>query len=146
MFKIEFVGNKNKKLKIGNLIIEDFQETFLSSLRYWTENEYIDHWYKSIEAVINGAEVTALITSMADPKDKRNVIFSWPIYRIKDDIYIQNRILFIKEIEKDFQEEFSLDNLDKYLSPRETFNEDGEKLSDWKTSVETLRSFIMGIK
>jgi hypothetical protein len=78
-----------------------------------------------------------LITTLYDPANA-NFIFWWPMYRRGEDILVQNQMLLLMEIE----ELLDPDNPYSFISEYESSNEDGEKISEWKISVEDISRFL----
>lgn len=140
MFNIEFIKKRTQDSNFitGQITIGNFSETFTSSLSYWNKNDYLNQWLNTIKGAIEKNVFTGcLITSMVKPI-KKNHIFCWPVYREKNKVYIQNRILFIKDIKG----RFDINKISKYVSPHTKVNEDGDKISEWKVSVDDLKIFL----
>lgn len=140
MFNIEFTSERNRDANFitGQITIGKFIEAFTSSLSYWNQKDYLKQWYHTITGAIeNDNFIGCLITSMVNPI-KQNHIICWPLYRERDKIYIQNRILFMKDI----KEKFDIKKIGEYVSPHIRFNNDGDKISEWKISVDDLKIFF----
>jgi hypothetical protein len=78
-----------------------------------------------------------LMTSMTDPRNS-NFLVCWPMYREGENVYIQNTIIFLDEIEGDFDPATPW----SYVGPRQGIDEDGNKISEWITSFDSLREFF----
>jgi len=77
------------------------------------------------------------MTSMTDPENS-NFLTCWPMYREGEDVYVQNAIIFLDEIEGAFDPATPWD----YVGPRHEIDEDGNKISEWTTSMGSLREFF----
>ncbi|MCY0938053.1 hypothetical protein [Streptomyces sp. H34-S4] len=126
----------------GRITVGDFVESFYMDLSYWSIDEYERSWRDSIQLILDGEERdSCLIVSITNP-EASNFIFSWPLYRRGEDVIIQNSIIFLDELERDF------DPLEPWSSvrPRLTVDEDGNSISEWRTSVSAVRDFLGGCR
>ena len=82
----------------GRIVIGDFRETFVVPLGLWGESDYRASW-RAFE-VLEGdpRAVACLMTSMTDPVAS-NFLICWPVYREGADVYVQNAIVLLDEIE-----------------------------------------------
>jgi hypothetical protein len=85
----------------------------------------------------NPHSASCLMASMTDPSNS-NFLVCWPMYREGDDVYIQHAIIILDEIEGKFEHAAPWD----ILSPRSRVDEDGNKISEWVTSMSSLRKFF----
>jgi hypothetical protein len=60
------------------------------------------------------------------------------MYREGDDVYIQNAIIFLDETEGVFDPEAPW----SFVEPRHRIDEDGNRISEWVTSMDSLREFF----
>ena len=122
----------------GKIIIGDFTETFRVPLGFWNESDYRRSWRQAFEVLnANPQSTSCLMTSMTDPRSS-NFLVCWPMYREGEDVYIQNAIIFLDEIEGAFDPAVPWD----YVEPRHGIDEDGNKISEWITSMDALREFF----
>jgi hypothetical protein len=94
-FFITFYGEpdaENRLMREGVIRIGGFSEAFEASLVYWTEDDYLQQWQQALARLFAGYEHSCLISSIDDPKQARFLIW-WPIYRVGDRVYIQNRTI-----------------------------------------------------
>lgn len=122
----------------GRITIGDFSEGFFASLTYWDIDEYERSWAASVRHALASEEAdSVLITSITEPSTS-NFVFSWPLHRRGDVVYVQNAIIFLDELSTPF------DPRQPWLSvnPRETVTEDGDHISEWRTSADALRTFL----
>jgi len=122
----------------GRIVIGDFTETFRIPLGFWDESDYRRSWQQAFEALnANPHSTSCLMTSMTDPENS-NFLTCWPMYREGEDVYVQNAIIFLDEIEGAFDPATPWD----YVGPRHEIDEDGNKISEWTTSMGSLREFF----
>jgi hypothetical protein len=121
----------------GFIQIDDFRESFSSSSVFWKKQDYETHWREQINIIVSGGTTSCLITSMIDPRSA-NFIFWWTLYRSDRIVYFQNQILFLSSIVGPFD----VEHPERHVRERSVYNEDGEEISEWKTSVEALQAFL----
>ncbi|MGH3294143.1 MAG: hypothetical protein ACRDP7_20280 [Trebonia sp.] len=122
----------------GSITIGDFMETFRVPLGFWEESDYRRSWRQAFEVLsANLHSTSCLMTSMTDPRNS-NFLTCWPMYREGEDVYIQNAIIFLDEIEGAFDPAAPWG----YVAPRHGIDEDGNKISEWTTSMDSLREFF----
>ncbi|WP_374224056.1 hypothetical protein [Nocardiopsis sp. MG754419] len=61
----------------------------------------------------------------------------WPVYRDGNDVYAQNRLLFLDELGEEFDEERPW----RHIEPRSVVSEDGMRISEWATNISQVREF-----
>ncbi len=122
----------------GRIVIGDFTETFVVPLGFWGEADYRASWRRAFE-VLEGAPraVSCLMTSMTDPATS-NFLVCWPMYREGEDVYVQNAIVLLDEIEGPFEPGAPWSSLE----PRRWMDDDGNRISEWATSMGSLREFF----
>jgi hypothetical protein len=122
----------------GSITIGDFRETFTIPLGFWKESDYRRSWRQAFGVLsANLHSTSCLMTSMTDPENS-NFLTCWPMYREGEDVYIQNAIIFLDEIDGAFDPAAPWD----YVAPRSGIDEDGNKISEWTTSMDSLREFF----
>jgi hypothetical protein len=122
---------------LGGIQIGSFQERFIASLMYWSAGDYRRHWKQAIERVLHSYDVSCLITSMVDPATA-TYIFWWPMYRVNENVFIQNHILFFDQLQSPFDER----NPFSSVPERQTTNEDGDGISEWSVRINELEEFL----
>lgn len=125
----------------GTLVIGDFTEDFHASTSYWDRKKYLSQWRRGLEAIRDGSEKSAVITDMYDPATA-NFIFWWVMYRLGGDIYIQNHVLFMEDLDKPFSER----NLHEFIPERDTVTEEGEPISEWKVSLTDVQQALTSLE
>ena len=122
----------------GRIVIGDFTETFAVPLGFWDEPDYSRSWRQAFQVLnANPHATSCLMTAMTDPSNS-NFLVGWPMYREDEDVYIQNQLIFLDQIEGTFDPEAPWDS----VRPRHTINEDGNKISEWITPMDSLREFF----
>lgn len=150
-FCIEFIEDAvpayylkpNEKTVFGKITIGEFSERFLASTEYWSQEQYRKQWVEAVDRLINGpcSNTEALIANMYDPS-MANFICCWPLFREGDKVYIHNNLLFMDKIKPPFE----LDRVGSYIGERETVNEDGDKISEWVTTIGELKGWLQESK
>jgi CdiI N-terminal domain len=131
-------GNDSSSEVPGRIVIGDFTETFMVPLGFWDESDYRHSWRRAFEVLNENSHSTScLMTSMTDPGNS-NFLACWPMYREGEDVYIQNAIIFLDEIKGSFD----LNAPWGFIEPRHGIDEDGNKISEWITSMDSLREFF----
>lgn len=82
---------------VGEIQIDDFKESFLSDLSFWSKSDYERHWSQASRALDDGSPVI-LITSITDPA-RSNFFRSWACYPAEGELIFQEHILFLEELE-----------------------------------------------
>jgi CdiI N-terminal domain len=123
---------------VGRIVIGDFEETFTMPLSYWSASDYRRSWRQAFDVLESGPNAkSCLMVSMTDPETS-NFLTCWPMYRDVEAVYIYNAIILLDELEVNF------DAREPWASigPRYTIDEDGNKISEWETSMDSLRDFF----
>jgi CdiI N-terminal domain len=74
---------------------------------------------------------------MVDPATA-TYIFGWPMYRVNENVFIQNHILFFDQLQSPFDER----NPFSSVPERQTTNEDGDGISEWSVRINELEEFL----
>ncbi len=118
-------------------MVGEFREVLETSLEYWTAEQYEEQWSVALGEIESGANQSALVTSVTDPRTT-NFLFWWPLYRVGDSVFVQNQVLMLDEI----RNKFSLDRIGDFVPERETINEEGDRISEWRSSIASIRQFL----
>ena len=143
MFAIDFAPGAAEEMifgeraRYGFVKLDTYEERFVAPLVYWTVAAYRRQWREGIRRCLDGQARSCLITSMRDPQTA-NFIQWWPLYRVVDDVYLQNQILLLDQIHGAFvpSEPYA------HVPERRTVNADGERISEWHIRVEDLQEFF----
>jgi hypothetical protein len=122
----------------GRITIDGFSETFVVPLGFWDESDYRRNWRRAF-AVLDADPrvVSCLMTSMTDPRNS-NFLVCWPMYRSGEDVFVQNAMIFLDRTGEDFDPAAPWG----LVGPRQRTDEDGNKISEWITSMGSLREFF----
>lgn len=153
MFDIRFVGDNElehfsrrtsvrpehgKHIEaIGQITLGEFSERFESPLGFWLKEDYQHSWRDALSRLVGGAEKTALFTAMHDPAFA-NYLTWWPLYREFDIVFVHNQLLFLNQLAEPFQ----IESFDKFVTPRATINEDGNKISEWSVPLSDVERYL----
>jgi hypothetical protein len=143
-FSISFINapleypyeDASAKATRGLIVIGNFREEFLSNLREWTQAEYREQWSRSIRSLLEGERKAVLITTFSSPTIATHLEW-WPLYREGENIFVQNHLLFYKDVDGEFDANRAVD----FLMDRQTENEEGLPISEWSVSMDELRAF-----
>jgi hypothetical protein len=124
----------------GLIRIGTFEERFLSYTEFWSERDYEHAWIVAIKMLLNGGAKSALVTDAHDP-DKGGVSFIWPMYRVEEQVFIQNHMLLPETAPRPFM----LEKIIEDIGPRETVDEEGERISEWQVYLQDLAAFRSGL-
>ncbi|WP_137169734.1 hypothetical protein [Marinomonas sp. FW-1] len=133
----EVVVSHGEEVLFGEINIHSFSEKIRSPISYWNRKRYLSQWRFGLNEIISGNKKSAIVTSMYDPINA-NFIVIWPLYLIEEDVFIQNRILFMEDLKEPFNES----KMSAYIDDRETVNEDGEAISEWKVSISDIHKVL----
>lgn len=133
--------NENDEMVLpASIIIDSFTEQVHIPLSYWNYEDYKQSWLKSLEEGIHSKKHSALAVSMYEP-NYTNFVFVWVIYFSDECLFVQNSILFLDECP-----DFAPENINNFIEPRTTHNEDGMKISEWKTDLSSIITFYNSLK
>ena len=138
MFEINVVNPANP-IGTGEIAVSEFREKFEMSFEFWLPSQYEQQWRISLAAILSGAPKSMLLASVTDPQTAA-FLRCWPIYRVGEDVVIQQQIFMLDET----RESFSFDRLEDFVDPRESIDEDGNQISEWTTTTTTpdVRRFL----
>jgi hypothetical protein len=142
-FSIRFLPESCHEIKhdsmevVGEIVLGEFRELFLASLSFWTKAQYEAHWREALNRIVNNVSPSAVITTMYDPA-MANFIFWWPMYRQGSDVIVHNQMLLLMEIEERLDPNNPYSLIPEYYS----MSEDGEKVSEWRISIEDVSTFL----
>lgn len=122
------------------IIIDEFKEEIHIPLSYWNIEDYKRNWLASLDEGIRTKKHAALALSMQE-SGHANFIFVWVVYFVGDDAFVQNDIIFLDECPN-----FTPEKLNDFIEPRATFNEDGIRVSEWRTDIDSIISFYNSLK
>ena len=124
----------------ASIIIDEFSEMINIPLFYWGVGDYKNSWIRSLEEGFGNKKHATLAVSMYEPENT-NFIFTWVLYFYDEKVFIQNKLLFLDELPG-----FSVDGINDFIGPRITHNEEGMKISEWSTDLNSVLDFYNSIK
>jgi hypothetical protein len=135
MFRIELkpvFDRSTDGARMGQISIGDFTEEFSV---IWTDTMPAapeKHWRKALENLIGGTEAVALLAS---PNR------AWIAYRVGNDVFVQDQLIGAQEWPG------SIDALGQLTNApvRKTISEDGQKISEWRTSIHEIKTFLASV-
>lgn len=119
----------------AKIVIGDFAEGLQIPLSYWNIKQYQQSWIETIKQGLKKCDHSVLAVSMYNPETV-NFIFSWVLYYKEERVIIQNKMIFTGEIK-----DFSINKLNEYAGEYDTYS-DGEKVSEWYTTVNEVKLFL----
>ncbi|MGK9460652.1 hypothetical protein ACSLFT_11535 [Streptomyces sp. G6] len=124
---------------LGCITVAEFQEQFPMSLSYWDVTAYEASWTQCLKVLVEGGNdaTSCLLTSITDPANS-NFAFCWPLYRSGGIVHVQNSIIFLDELAEEFEPEEPW----RFVGPRATIDEDGQEISEWRTTVPAVERFL----
>ena len=124
----------------SSIIIDEYSEVINIPLSYWNINNYKASWLNSLEEGLKNKKHATLFVSMYDPENS-NFIFTWVLYFSDKDVFVQNNILFLDECPG-----FTPETINQFTDARKTHNEDGMKISEWNTDLDSVINFYNTLK
>lgn len=122
------------------IVIGDFTESMNIPLTYWNINDYKKSWLKSLDEGLTKKNHAALAVSMYEP-ELANFVFVWALYFKAEIVHVQNSIIFLEEHKK-----FSPEKINEFIDERTTHDEDGMKISEWSTNLDSVLDFYKSLK
>jgi hypothetical protein len=141
MFEIRVVADRahdpSVKIGRGRIQIGSFEEMFEMSFEHWSPTHYERQWRDGADRLIKNELTSCLLASVTRPAGA-NFFFWWPMYRVEDNIYIQNQVLFSDQLD----EPFDLSDPYRFIRARETVTEAGGPISEWQTTIDHISSWL----
>jgi hypothetical protein len=130
MFKVTLNSEKRWQYEEyvygGNIQIGNWSESFFASASFWSEMMYFSQWKNSLDSILNGANTTALITSMRDPKTASFITW-WTLHRFDREVVIHHQLFFVQ----DSFRHLHVSEWVNFISPYYKTDEDGQLISEW---------------
>lgn len=138
--KGELVSMNGELFQPAWVIIDKFEEMCYIPVSYWDISNYKHSWLNSLEKGLLNKNHSALVISMYEPT-QTTFVFAWVLYFNGDDVYVQNNIIFLDECD-----EFTPGQINRFIEPRTSYNEDGEAISEWHTDLNSVLSYFNRLK
>lgn len=137
----EYIKEMQEHMVPAKIIINSFSEKLYIPISYWNIEDYITSWTVSLEKGILKKKNSVLLTT-AYNLEETNFLQSWVLYySSSQEIYIQNQIFFLNDYDG-----LNFENINNFVLKRETVTEDGDRISEWKCSVEDIFNFYTKLK
>jgi CdiI N-terminal domain len=138
-FSIGFTGfdEQDPMVAIGVIRLGEDHERFESVLGFWGLDDYKAIWTAGLRRLVAGASTSCLATSITDPSSA-NFVEVWPLYREESDAYVQNQLLVLDQLPR----EFDPTELWESVDPRSVVDEDGQRISEWRVSIDDIQEFL----
>src|SRR5689334_3650690 len=131
-------GTTNTESVYGSICIEDYRDTFITDLSVWNRTQYEQQWIAAVQRLLANATHSVLITSYVPPPIQptpEDFLVWWPLYREGDVVYVQNQLLFFRQLPNPFFPGRPWDS----VGPRQIVNAEGFEISEWTTTIESVR-------
>ena len=117
---------------LGKIFIgDDFWETIIPALNYWTTDEYEKQWKEGLER-IKTHPISCLVASVQHPRKTPPLINWWILYKVGEKIYIQNHLLNDTTYREHIgNQQFTPQTCYNFIKPRKTKTDDGFKYAEW---------------
>lgn len=132
--------NDGEPVLPASIVIDDFSELMYIPLSYWNISDYKINWLTSLEQGVRDRKHAVLVVSMYKP-ELTNFVFAWVLYFEGDLVFVQNNVIFLDKCNG-----FSPDKVNDFIDARTTYDEDGMKISEWSTDIESVISFYESLK
>ena len=115
--------------RLGEIVVGTFRERFAACWRHDESPSVLEaEWATSLQQLLHGKSSVALRT---DPR------FAWILYREDRKVYVQQQGLF-----PHWEGSLDSDGTIESVPPRRTLTDEGERISEWQTTVEDIRDFL----
>ncbi|OIX90642.1 hypothetical protein [Pantoea sp. Ae16] len=139
MFEIVLDGEQivieGERVQPASIVIDNYTESLYLPLSYWSADDYKKAWLASLREGLARKDHAALAVSMYEP-DQTNFIFTWVLYFEGMDVYLHNNMVFLDECRG-----FTVEQINKFVEPRTTHNDEGMKISEWRTDLKSVIDF-----
>lgn len=129
----------DERQRFGRIRLNDVVERFLMDVGFWSPDDYRESWRAACARLdaAPGDVVSCLVASTCDPTEA-NFLWTWPLYRVGDTVFVQNSLVFLDELET------PLDLTRPWLAtrPRRTRTEQGRRISEWPVPLAAVRRFL----
>ncbi len=136
-FSIGVDGEFDDGTVAGRIRVGRFTERFELACGYWTPQDYQLKWREALLRLVEGASYACLMTRMSPPGEEA-IRMAWVLCRSKDTVFVQQWVWVPYEHPIRFDDDEQVIELE----PRATHSEDGEPISEWRTTVEAVKAFL----
>lgn len=125
------------KMRRGEIVLDDFAESFESPLEFWTAAHYEQQWTLGVKRLVNGEPKSALVTAMYPP-DRANFLLWWVMYRCDNLVIFRNHML----LEQQLGEPIELAKLYSFIPERAPSADEQYPISEWSVQFDEVKSFL----
>jgi hypothetical protein len=118
------------------LILGSYRERLQADLVEWSVQDYVDHWRKAVERLIQGASFSRLVTSYRGRG--AGFHFTWPLWREESRIFIQEQLILKERLSGDFRPSAAWD----VLASRQPELAGATWASEWELPIQDLRTWL----
>lgn len=139
-FSIGFTGETDpddELVAIGEIWLGEEREEFQAVTGYWSCDDYRASWATALRRLLDGADVSCLITSLTDPIGA-NFVWTRPLYRDGEAVHVQERVVILDDIAEPFDERAPWDSVD----PRRTFDDERRPITEWHITLTDIENFL----
>jgi CdiI N-terminal domain len=138
-FSIGFTGfdKQDPLVAIGLIELGEHREHFESVLVFWGTDDYKRIWDAGLRRLLGGASTSCLATSVLEPSSA-NFVEVWPLYREESEVCVQNCLLFLDQLSHEFDPAAPWES----VYPRSVVDEDGQRISEWRVSLDHIGEFL----
>lgn len=134
------IEREGERVLPASIIIDQFEEKLYIPISYWDIDSYKAQWRESLSEGLKNRKHSGLAVTMY-AADQTSFIFIWVAYFKGNDVFIQNSVLFMDDCPS-----FSPSKINEFIEPRMTHDEDGEKISEWRTDLASIITFFESLK
>jgi len=138
-FSIGFTGfdEQDPLVAIGAIRLGEHREYFESVIGFWGTEDYTKIWDAGLRRLLRGTSISRLATSAIQPSNA-NFVEVWPLYREESDVHVQNCLLFLDQLADEFDPTAPWVS----VSPRSVVEGDGQRISEWRVSIDDIGEFL----
>lgn len=119
---------------VGEIRIGDFVERFPMSVFDVSPDLYIAQWKRTQARFATVPARGCFLASVLQPAAPDGRVFWWIFYRDGDAFVFQNHLLLMSAIDG----AFDVEQPERWIPPRETLTEDGQRISEWRVPIAGL--------
>lgn len=126
----------------GSVLIGDSEETFLADLYVLSKRDYLRQWLEASLRVTELNDDSAIITSFSN-EGGTPIGLMWPLYVTDCEVILVQNHLILREIVGD---DFSVRTCHRHVPVRRVVTDDGDPISEWKTTVNEVAAFAARVR
>lgn len=123
---------------VGSIRLGDFEESFHTSTRYWSPDDYEQQWNATMAGLIQGDSVGCFVSSLDDPLLPESTAFLWSCYKLGEELLFRNSMRFLGVLDSPLPK----GSFESWVRPRTATSEDGERISEWSVPLAGLTTEV----